>query len=87
MADTRQMGKLSKDQFALAMYLIQQKVSKGIDPPQVLSPDMIPPSERNTPVQVSHWLSGENTKPMCFESNGLFHLSQNSALFLSSLAC
>uniref|UniRef100_A0A8C5QJL5 Epidermal growth factor receptor pathway substrate 15 like 1 n=1 Tax=Leptobrachium leishanense TaxID=445787 RepID=A0A8C5QJL5_9ANUR len=53
LADTRQMGKLSKDQFALAMYLIQQKVSKGIDPPQVLSPDMIPPMERNTPVQDS----------------------------------
>ncbi|EMP24054.1 Epidermal growth factor receptor substrate 15-like 1 [Chelonia mydas] len=51
LADTRQMGKLSKDQFALAMYFIQQKVSKGIDPPQVLSPDMIPPAERNTPIQ------------------------------------
>uniref|UniRef100_A0A8D2N4B6 Epidermal growth factor receptor pathway substrate 15 like 1 n=1 Tax=Zonotrichia albicollis TaxID=44394 RepID=A0A8D2N4B6_ZONAL len=47
------MGKLSKDQFALAMYLIQQKVSKGIDPPQVLTPDMIPPSDRNTPIQDS----------------------------------
>uniref|UniRef100_A0A8C8SAL4 Epidermal growth factor receptor pathway substrate 15 like 1 n=1 Tax=Pelusios castaneus TaxID=367368 RepID=A0A8C8SAL4_9SAUR len=53
LADTRQMGKLSKDQFALAMYFIQQKVNKGIDPPQVLSPDMIPPAERNTPVQDS----------------------------------
>ncbi|KAM4707328.1 epidermal growth factor receptor substrate 15-like 1 isoform 2-T2 [Discoglossus pictus] len=53
LADTRQMGKLSKDQFALAMYLIQQKVSKGIDPPQVLSPDMIPPAERSTPIQDS----------------------------------
>uniref|UniRef100_A0A8C0H6C2 Epidermal growth factor receptor pathway substrate 15 like 1 n=1 Tax=Chelonoidis abingdonii TaxID=106734 RepID=A0A8C0H6C2_CHEAB len=53
LADTRQMGKLSKDQFALAMYFIQQKVSKGIDPPQVLSPDMIPPAERNAPIQDS----------------------------------
>ncbi|XP_061211840.1 epidermal growth factor receptor substrate 15-like 1 isoform X2 [Neopsephotus bourkii] len=53
LADTRQMGKLSKDQFALAMYLIQQKVSKGIDPPQVLSPEMVPPSERSTPIQDS----------------------------------
>ncbi|XP_056368952.1 epidermal growth factor receptor substrate 15-like 1 isoform X4 [Oenanthe melanoleuca] len=53
LADTRQMGKLSKDQFALAMYLIQQKVSKGIDPPQVLSPDMIPPTDRNTPIHDS----------------------------------
>lgn len=53
LADTRQTGKLSKDQFALAMYFIQQKVSKGIDPPQVLSPDMVPPSERGTPIPVS----------------------------------
>ncbi|XP_078527456.1 epidermal growth factor receptor substrate 15-like 1 isoform X2 [Lissotriton helveticus] len=50
LADTRQTGKLSKDQFALAMHFIQQKVSKGIDPPQVLSPDMVPPGERSTPV-------------------------------------
>nr|XP_045004164.1 epidermal growth factor receptor substrate 15-like 1 isoform X3 [Jaculus jaculus] len=50
LADTRQTGKLSKDQFALAMYFIQQKVSKGLDPPQVLSPDMVPPSERGTPI-------------------------------------
>ncbi|XP_037674152.1 epidermal growth factor receptor substrate 15-like 1 isoform X3 [Choloepus didactylus] len=49
LADTRQMGKLSKDQFALAMYFIQQKVSHGADPPQLLSPDMVPPSERGTP--------------------------------------
>ncbi|XP_062366249.1 epidermal growth factor receptor substrate 15-like 1 isoform X6 [Cinclus cinclus] len=53
LADTRQMGKLSKDQFALAMYLIQQKVSKGIDPPQVLPADMIPPTDRNTPIHDS----------------------------------
>lgn len=53
LADTRQTGKLSKEQFALAMYFIQQKVSKGIDPPQVLSPDMVPPSERGTPIPVS----------------------------------
>ncbi|MBN3281276.1 EP15R factor, partial [Polyodon spathula] len=50
LADTRQMGKLTREQFSLAMHLIQQKVSKGIDPPQVLTPDMIPPSERSTPV-------------------------------------
>ncbi|XP_063003459.1 epidermal growth factor receptor substrate 15-like 1 isoform X2 [Elgaria multicarinata webbii] len=49
LADTRQMGKLNKDQFALAMHLIQQKVSKGVDPPQVLLPDMIPPAERSMP--------------------------------------
>uniref|UniRef100_A0A3B3BMV8 Epidermal growth factor receptor pathway substrate 15-like 1a n=1 Tax=Oryzias melastigma TaxID=30732 RepID=A0A3B3BMV8_ORYME len=50
LADTRQIGKLTREQFSLAMHLIQQKVSKGIDPPQALSADMIPPSERATPV-------------------------------------
>uniref|UniRef100_A0A665T8U3 Epidermal growth factor receptor pathway substrate 15-like 1a n=1 Tax=Echeneis naucrates TaxID=173247 RepID=A0A665T8U3_ECHNA len=50
LADTRQIGKLTREQFALAMHLIQQKVSKGIDPPQALTSDMIPPSERSTPV-------------------------------------
>ncbi|XP_022525367.1 epidermal growth factor receptor substrate 15-like 1 isoform X3 [Astyanax mexicanus] len=49
LADTRQMGKLTREQFALAMHFIQQKVSKGLDPPQALTPEMIPPSERGTP--------------------------------------
>ncbi|KAI7790999.1 putative epidermal growth factor receptor substrate 15-like 1 [Triplophysa rosa] len=49
LADTRQMGKLTREQFSLAMHLIQLKVSKGLDPPQALTPDMIPPSERGTP--------------------------------------
>uniref|UniRef100_A0A8C1TBN1 Epidermal growth factor receptor pathway substrate 15-like 1a n=1 Tax=Cyprinus carpio TaxID=7962 RepID=A0A8C1TBN1_CYPCA len=49
LADTRQMGKLTREQFSLAMHLIQLKVSKGMDPPQALTPDMIPPSERSTP--------------------------------------
>uniref|UniRef100_A0A8C7P0X7 Epidermal growth factor receptor pathway substrate 15 like 1 n=1 Tax=Oncorhynchus mykiss TaxID=8022 RepID=A0A8C7P0X7_ONCMY len=53
LADTRQMGKLTREQFALAMHFIQQKVSKGMDPPQALTPDMIPPSERGTPVPLS----------------------------------
>uniref|UniRef100_A0A3P9Q5R3 Epidermal growth factor receptor pathway substrate 15 like 1 n=1 Tax=Poecilia reticulata TaxID=8081 RepID=A0A3P9Q5R3_POERE len=50
LADTRQTGKLNREQFALAMHLIHQKVGKGIDPPQVLTVDMIPPSERGTPI-------------------------------------
>lgn len=56
LADTRQIGKLTREQFALAMHLIQQKVSKGVDPPQALSADMIPPSERGTPIQV-RWMA------------------------------
>ncbi|KAM7379584.1 hypothetical protein PAMP_005130 [Pampus punctatissimus] len=46
LADTKQTGKLTREQFSLAMYLIQQKVVKGMDPPSTLTPDMIPPSER-----------------------------------------
>ncbi|XP_023281121.1 epidermal growth factor receptor substrate 15-like 1 isoform X3 [Seriola lalandi dorsalis] len=46
LADTKQTGKLTREQFSLAMYLIQQKVIKGVDPPSTLTPDMIPPSER-----------------------------------------
>lgn len=47
LADTKQTGKLNREQFYLAMYLIQQKVTKGIDPPSTLTQDMIPPSERS----------------------------------------
>ncbi|XP_073999615.1 epidermal growth factor receptor pathway substrate 15 isoform X2 [Rhodnius prolixus] len=52
LCDIKQSGKLNCDQFALAMWLISQKL-KGIDPPTTLSPDMIPPSMRpvlNEPV-------------------------------------
>uniref|UniRef100_A0A673GV41 Epidermal growth factor receptor pathway substrate 15 like 1 n=1 Tax=Sinocyclocheilus rhinocerous TaxID=307959 RepID=A0A673GV41_9TELE len=45
LADTQHTGKLTKEQFCLAMHLIQEKV-KGVDLPQSLTPDMIPPSER-----------------------------------------
>uniref|UniRef100_A0A673MSN8 Epidermal growth factor receptor substrate 15-like n=1 Tax=Sinocyclocheilus rhinocerous TaxID=307959 RepID=A0A673MSN8_9TELE len=46
LCDIGDVGKLSRDQFALALYLINQKLSKAIDPPQTLSPEMIPPSDR-----------------------------------------
>ena len=36
----------SSEQFSLAMYLIHQKVM-GVDPPQTLSAEMVPPSMRN----------------------------------------
>ncbi|XP_035279600.1 epidermal growth factor receptor substrate 15-like 1 isoform X2 [Anguilla anguilla] len=50
LADTRQKGKLTREQFSLAMHLIQQKVKHGLDPPQALAADMLPPSERGAPV-------------------------------------
>ncbi|XP_064138017.1 epidermal growth factor receptor substrate 15 isoform X1 [Loxodonta africana] len=46
LCDTKDCGKLSKDQFALAFHLINQKLIKGVDPPQTLSPEMVPPSDR-----------------------------------------
>uniref|UniRef100_A0A667IGF3 Epidermal growth factor receptor pathway substrate 15 n=1 Tax=Lynx canadensis TaxID=61383 RepID=A0A667IGF3_LYNCA len=46
LCDTKDCGKLSKDQFALAFHLINQKLIKGIDPPHILTPEMVPPSDR-----------------------------------------
>ncbi|XP_077679595.1 epidermal growth factor receptor substrate 15 isoform X2 [Eretmochelys imbricata] len=46
LCDTQDCGKLSKEQFALAFHLINQKLTKGIDPPQILTTEMIPPSDR-----------------------------------------
>uniref|UniRef100_UPI00398E7CDA epidermal growth factor receptor substrate 15 isoform X1 n=1 Tax=Pristiophorus japonicus TaxID=55135 RepID=UPI00398E7CDA len=45
LCDTNDCGKLSKEQFALALHLINQKLTKGIDPPQVLTAEMMPPSD------------------------------------------
>ncbi|XP_077134799.1 epidermal growth factor receptor substrate 15 isoform X2 [Ranitomeya variabilis] len=47
LCDTKDLGKLSKEQFALSLHLINQKLSKGTDPPQSLPPEMMPPSERS----------------------------------------
>lgn len=46
LCDTKNLGKLNADEFALAMYLIDKKM-KGIDPPSQLTPEMIPPSCRS----------------------------------------
>lgn len=51
LCDTDQTGKLNNEQFALAMWLVDRK-KKGIDPPQVLAPEMIPPSMRSNAVVV-----------------------------------
>ncbi|XP_065529433.1 epidermal growth factor receptor substrate 15 isoform X4 [Lathamus discolor] len=53
LCDMKDCGKLSKEQFALAFYLINQKLTKGIDPPQALTPEMIPPSDRGVSLQKS----------------------------------
>ncbi|XP_069498315.1 epidermal growth factor receptor substrate 15 isoform X2 [Ambystoma mexicanum] len=46
LCDTKDCGKLSKEQFALAFHFINQKLTKNVDPPQVLTAEMMPPSDR-----------------------------------------
>ncbi|XP_067001966.2 epidermal growth factor receptor substrate 15-like 1 isoform X2 [Anabrus simplex] len=48
LCDIKQSGKLNSEQFALAMWLINQKL-QGIDPPTALTPEMVPPSFRTKP--------------------------------------
>jgi epidermal growth factor receptor substrate 15 len=45
LCDTNQSGKLNFEQFALAMWLVDRK-RNGIDPPQELTPEMVPPCMR-----------------------------------------
>ena len=46
LADIRKEGKLTKDEFAVAMFLINNKLA-GKELPSSLSQSMIPPSLRN----------------------------------------
>nr|CAD7428704.1 unnamed protein product [Timema monikensis] len=48
LCDIKQSGKLNGEQFALAMWLINQKL-QGLDPPAALTSEMIPPSFRSKP--------------------------------------
>ncbi|XP_029285070.1 epidermal growth factor receptor substrate 15 [Cottoperca gobio] len=46
LCDIGDIGKLTREQFALALHLINQRLTKGLEPPQSLSPEMIPPADR-----------------------------------------
>ncbi|KAK1897459.1 Epidermal growth factor receptor substrate 15, partial [Dissostichus eleginoides] len=46
LCDIGDIGKLTREQFALALHLITQRLTTGLEPPQSLSPEMIPPSDR-----------------------------------------
>jgi epidermal growth factor receptor substrate 15 len=48
LCDIKQSGKLNSEQFALSMWLINQKL-QGIDPPPSLTSEMVPPSFRTKP--------------------------------------
>lgn len=67
LCDIGDIGKLTREQFALALHLINQKITKGLDPPQSLSPEMIPPSDRQNIKQVSHSqaVRSQNNKQGC----------------------
>lgn len=45
LCDTNSTGKLNAEQFALAMWMVERK-KKGMDPPAVLDPIMVPPGMR-----------------------------------------
>lgn len=48
LCDIKQNGKLNSEQFALLMYLVQQKL-QGIELPANLMPEMVPPTLRPKP--------------------------------------
>ncbi|XP_037086543.1 epidermal growth factor receptor substrate 15-like 1, partial [Pollicipes pollicipes] len=50
LCDMKQTGKLNREQFALALHLIQQKL-QGVEPPAALTPAMVPPTLRPKPGQ------------------------------------
>lgn len=46
LCDFHQQGKLTKEQFLIAMFLIQKKVLHNQDPPQVIPPELMMPPEQ-----------------------------------------
>lgn len=61
----KQTGKLTSEQFALAMWFIQQKLA-GTDPPAALTPEMIPPTMRPKPAAESNVSTTINTSAFVF---------------------
>ncbi|KAK6643177.1 hypothetical protein RUM43_004680 [Polyplax serrata] len=61
LCDTHQSGKLNNEQFALAMWLINQTV-KGIDPPASLTPEMVPPCMRGQAGQQAEVMEKESNE-------------------------
>lgn len=46
LCDTSACGKLTREQFALAMWFVERKQKENYDPPKKLEPNMVPPSLR-----------------------------------------
>lgn len=62
LCDTNQSGKLTSDQFALAMWFVERK-KNGIEPPQILAPNMIPPGLRSNGAIVNEMIAVEPAQP------------------------
>lgn len=52
LCDINTSGKLNCEQFALAMHLINKKLTTGLDPPMEMLPEMVPPSLRVKPILI-----------------------------------
>lgn len=52
LCDTNQSGKLTSEQFSLAMWMVERK-RMGYEPPECLAPNMVPPSQRTASVSSS----------------------------------
>lgn len=72
LCDFHQQGKLTKEQFLIAMFLIQRKVVQNLDPPQAIPQELLMPSE-------SSGVSAEVS-----EMNAEFELIMKEILELSS---
>ncbi|XP_015255503.1 PREDICTED: epidermal growth factor receptor substrate 15 isoform X2 [Cyprinodon variegatus] len=81
LCDIGDMGKLTREQFALALYLINLKLTKGLDPPQTLSVEMIPPSDRQNGKQNNANLAADFSaiKELDTLSNEIFELQREKS--------
>lgn len=59
LCDVQQQGKLTKEQFILAMILIQRKVTQNLDPPQSLPPELFMAQEQSSAVIEGHESNAE----------------------------
>lgn len=60
LCDFNQQGKLTKEQFVIAMFLIQKKVVQNVDPPTVIPPELLmPPDQAAVPNEAVQEMNAE----------------------------
>nr|XP_040041060.1 epidermal growth factor receptor substrate 15 isoform X3 [Gasterosteus aculeatus aculeatus] len=81
LCDIGDIGKLTREQFALALHLINQRLTKGLEPPQSLLPEMIPPSDRQSIKQNAAQLAADFSaiKELDSLSNEIFELQKEKS--------